>query len=120
MGDNLVEGAIVFGKNWLPAEATILQVHTTKTTGDGMVSIHEFAADVRTPEGEVFRARIGEPKFAMDFFPPSAGMVVRVEYEAKSRAVRFDKDDPRLSVKRRKQAKDASFEALLRDPPEVP
>ncbi len=110
----------MFGKDWQPAQATIVQVHIKKTTGDGMVSIREFAADVRMPTGEVYRTGIQEPRWAMDFFPPSVGDVVRVQRDAKSGTVRFDVDDPQLSVKQHDRAKKAAFEAALNAPTPSP
>ena len=97
---------------------TVVATQPVKTTGDGMVTILEYAVDVRTNDGEVFRARVDEPRVAMDFLPPSVGAVVRVEVDAKSRKVRFDKDDPALSQKAAKRQRAADFDAALGSPPD--
>ena len=49
--------ACMFGHNWEPATATIVAVHVKSTTGDGLVSIHEFAADVTPPRARRRSAR---------------------------------------------------------------
>ncbi len=91
--------------------------HVVKTTGDGMVSIREYVVDVRPAEGEVFRAKVEEPRIAMDFMTPSVGAVVRVEFDAASRKVRFDKDDPALSRKAMKKARTDTFDQTLAQAP---
>lgn len=110
----------MFGKNWQSAEATILQVHIKKTSGDGLVSIREFAAEVRPGSGDVFRAKIDEPRWTMDFFPPSVRDVVKVEFDAKSGTVRFDMSDPTLSFKAHEKAEKDAFAASLRNPSPTP
>ncbi len=95
----------MFGKHhWTPAQGTIVASHVVKTTGDGMVSRREYVVDVRTTQGEVFRAKVEEPRIATDFVPPSVGADVRVDFDAASHQVRFDKDDPSLSRKAMKKA----------------
>ncbi len=107
----------MFGKHWVSAQGTIIASQVIKRTGDGMVSISEYAVDVRTPDGDVFRAKVPEPRIAMDFRPPSVGVVVRVEFDPSSRTVRFDKDDPVLSLKATKRARgNAVDEAMNRRP----
>ena len=107
----------MFGKRWVQMQGTVVASEVVKTTGDGMVSIREYAVDVRTPEGEVFRARVHEPRIAMDFLAPSVGALVGVEVEPRTRNVRFDKDDPALSSKAAKRARANSVdEALSREP----
>jgi hypothetical protein len=107
----------MFGTHWVPMQGTIVASQVVKTTGDGMVSIREYAVDVRTPEGEVFRARVHEPRLAMDFLAPSVGAVVGVEVDPRSRKVRFDKDDPTLSSKAAKQARGNAVDDALGESP---
>ena len=108
----------MFGRqHWTPAQGTIVAAHAVKTTGDGMVTIYEYVVDVRTAEGEVFRAKVDEPRIAMDFLPPSVGAVVRVEFDPASHKARFDKDDPALSQKAAKQARADAFDQALAQPP---
>jgi hypothetical protein len=40
-----------------------------------------FVVDVRTPDGELFRAKVDTPRIAIDFKDPAVGMVVQVEYD---------------------------------------
>jgi hypothetical protein len=107
----------MFGKNWVSAQGTVVASQPVKTTGDGMVTIYEYAVDVSTADGEVFRAKVDEPRIAIDFMAPALGAVVRVEFEPKSRKVRFDKDDPTLSQKAIKRQRAADFDAALNSPP---
>ncbi|MDQ1575427.1 MAG: hypothetical protein QOH55_577 [Microbacteriaceae bacterium] len=70
-----------------------------RVRGDGLTSIREWAADVRKADGTVVRAKIDEPHWVTDFWPPNAGGVVKVEVDSKSGMVRFDvKNDPQLSM----------------------
>jgi len=66
----------LFGKDWVPGTATIVAVHVKSTTGDGMVTIKEFAADVVPESGAPFRALLQEPRIATNFWAPSVGDVV--------------------------------------------
>jgi hypothetical protein len=110
----------MFGKHWTAASGLVVDKRTIRTTGDGMVSVYEFVVDVSTPGGEVFRAKVGDPKIATNFKDPSVGMTVRVEYDEKSRDVRFDKDDPQLSWKTYKQDRKSGFEETLHQAPGTP
>ena len=101
----------MFGHHWENAEATIVLVTNKMTTGDGMVTIHEFVADVRVPGREAFRAEIQEPRIATYFKPPGQGQVVSVLVDAKRGKVKFDTDDPRLSLTAYRDAQKASQEA---------
>jgi hypothetical protein len=105
----------MFGKQWTAASGHIVDRRVAHATADGVVN-YEFVVDVTTPSGEVFRAKAGEPRIATNFRDPSIGMTVRVEYEAKSRQVRFDKDDPQLSWKTYTKAQDSGFNDSLNAP----
>jgi hypothetical protein len=108
----------VFGHDWQPATAKIVAVHVKSTSGDGLVSIREFAADVTPASGApTFRALIQEPRIATDFWAPSEGDVVHVQADVRRTKARFDKDDPRISAKAQERAADAQFEATLHQPP---
>jgi hypothetical protein len=107
----------MFGRNWEPAQATIVAVHAKSTTGDGMVTIHEFAADVVPDSGaQPFRALIQEPRIATNFWAPSTGDVVRAEADVKRQTARFEKSDAREQGR----AADAAFNATLDQPPGTP
>lgn len=114
------DGGPMFGKHWVSAVGNVMAVQVVKTTGDGLVSISEFVVDVRTPEGEIFRAKVEEPRIATDWKQPSIGDAVRVEYEPNSRKVRFDKDDPNMSWKAYKQGRTDAFENTLHQAPGTP
>lgn len=107
----------MFGHRWERAEATIVLSHVKKTSGDGMVSIHEYVADVRPSAAAPFRATIQEPRIATDFWPPSIGDVVGVLVDAKDGSVKFDKDDPRISAKARKIEQQRRFEQIGTEAP---
>jgi len=110
----------MFGKHWTAAQGHVVDKRTVRTTGDGLVSLYEFVVDVTTGSGEVFRAKVGEPRIATNFIDPSVGMTVRVEYDEKSRDVRFDKDDPQLSRKALKQNRNSGFDDVLHQPAGTP
>jgi hypothetical protein len=110
----------VFGHRWEPAQATIVATHVKKTTGDGMVTIREFAADVVPSTGVPFRALIQEPRIATDFWAPSVGDVVRVLADVKRQRAKFDKADPAISAKAREDAAAEQFRETLAQPPGGP
>ncbi|CAN5584100.1 hypothetical protein BH11ACT8_BH11ACT8_25940 [soil metagenome] len=108
----------MFGQQWDPAEATIVDRHT-KWNGDG-VATHTFVADVRLSSGETFRATVKEPTIATDFWPPEIRDVVAVLVRPKDRKVKFDKDDDRLSAKAYRATRESEFESSSRQPPGSP
>ena len=103
----------MFGGGWTKAEATIV-ARNAKFTGDGTTAIHEFVADVHRSDGPPFRATVGEPTIATDFWPPNIGDVVSVLVKDKNNKVKFDKDDDRLSVKAFEARQKQQFEAIQR------
>ena len=106
-------------KLWESAEATILAVTITRVSSDGLTPTRTWAAEVRKADGTAFRARIDEPRWVTDFWPPDVGDTVAVQVEARSSRVRFDvRNDPRLSMKGRDRAQAQAFrEALEGDQP---
>ena len=107
----------MFGKrDWQPAEARIILVNIKRISGDGSTPTREWAADVTRTDGTVFRARIDEPRWVTDFWPPDAGAVVKVQVDAKTQAVRFDvKGDPRLTVTGQDRMRAEEFKRSLED-----
>jgi hypothetical protein len=103
----------MFGRGWESAQATILASRIKSTTGDGMVSIREFVAEVRPATAPPFRTTLQEPKIAMNFRPPDVGVVVGVLVDVKGQRAKFDKSDPTISAKGRSAASDAAFRATL-------
>lgn len=105
-------------KEWESAEATIVLVHIKKVSSDGFTPTREWAADVRRADGSVVRAKIDEPRWVTDFWPPDAGAVVKVQIDPGTGAVRFDvKNDPQLSVKGQEKLKADAFRTALGQPP---
>lgn len=101
-------------KDWEPAEATIVLVNIKKVSSDGLTPTREWAADVRRADGSVVRAKIDEPRWVTDFWPPDAGAIVKVEVDAKTGVVRFDtKNDPQLTMKGQDKLKADAFKAAL-------
>jgi hypothetical protein len=109
----------VFGKkNWESAEATIVLVNIKRVSGDGLTPTREWAADVRKADGTVVRAKIDEPRWVTDFWPPDAGAVVKVQVDPKSGIVRFDtKNDPQLTMTGQDKLKADRFAAALAEKP---
>jgi len=110
----------MFGKSWEPAEATIVLVNIKHVSGSGSTVTQEWAADVRKADGTVVRAKIDEPRLAINFWAPVVGDVVKVEVDAKSGKVRFDMDDPKLSARAHHRAKEDAFAAALDQAPGTP
>ncbi|MCU1481527.1 MAG: hypothetical protein JWQ19_2313 [Subtercola sp.] len=106
-----------FRKNWQPASAVIVLVTIKRVSSDGLTPTREWAADVTAADGTVTRAKIGEPRWVTDFWPPSVGAVIAVEIDTKSASVRFDMKDPQLSVKGQDKLKADAFAAALRVAP---
>lgn len=109
----------MFGsKSWEKAEATIVLVNIKRVSGDGLTPTREWAADVKKADGTVVRAKIDEPRWVTDFWPPDKGAVVKVEVDPKSGMVRFDvKNDPQLSAKGQDKLKADAFNAALKQGP---
>ena len=105
----------MFGnRDWQPAEARIILVNIKRVSGDGLTPTREWAADVTRADGTVFRARIDEPRWVTDFWPPDAGAVVKVQVDAKTQAVRFDvKGDPGLTVTGQDRVRAEDFKRSL-------
>ncbi len=63
----------MLGKHWTPTQGAVMGRHSAMTTGGGMVTVYEFIVDVRTAEGETFRAKLDEPRIATNFLAPRSG-----------------------------------------------
>jgi hypothetical protein len=105
----------MFGSHWDKAEATIA-ARLPKFSGDGTSVSYEFVADVRPESGApAFRATLKPPTIATDFWPPNIGDVVSVLVKSNGK-VKFDKDDPRISVKAYEAGRKAAFEEARNQP----
>jgi hypothetical protein len=108
----------MFGHDWQPAEATILETLLPKRTANqGFLVPDRFVAEVRPAGSPSFRTVLKMPRIATDFWPPDVGDVVSVLVNADNTEAKFDKSDPRLSDKHRIAAKRAAdvarFDAAL-------
>jgi Short C-terminal domain len=102
----------MFGKKDLePGEAVIVEKHVKHAGDDGRNTLFEWVADVTPETGEPFRTVLQLPNLALDFLEPDAGDRVTVLIDHKKGTARFDKSDPRLSLKAAKAAKDERFAA---------
>ncbi|PXW29097.1 UNVERIFIED_CONTAM: hypothetical protein DES50_110133 [Williamsia faeni] len=110
----------MFGKTWVSGTATIVAVNIVRVSSDGQTPTREFAADIVVPGIDPFRAKLTEPRWTTDFWPPSAREIRGVLREAKSGAVRFDMKDPRNSYKHHGDAAADAFRATLEQPPNPP
>jgi hypothetical protein len=107
----------MFGsKHWESAEGIVIDSQLAGGKFSSNTSVREFVIEVRTQSGEVFRAKVGQPRNSIDFWAPRIGQVVKVEYVADDHSVRFDKSDPAISAKAQMQAKTSSFDAALSAP----
>lgn len=102
----------MFRKKDLEAgEAVIVENHIKHHGGgQGQSNLREWVADVRPVHGQTFRAVIQTPNLALDFREPVVGDVVRVLIDPKSGKVKFDKSDPRISLKAARAQEQARFE----------
>ena len=104
-----------FGGTWLKSEGVVVAVKEKFRTGTAMTALYEYVVEVHPANGEpAFRSKVKTPYIATDFLAPSKGDTVGVEFEEKSRKVRFDKSDPRLSGKARRRAEKADFDEKLK------
>jgi hypothetical protein len=110
----------VFGKTKkteVSGTAAIIAVNIVKVSSDGQTPTREFAADITVPGVELFRAKLGEPRWTADFWPATARETRGILYDTVSREVRFDMGDPRNSYKHHGDAKADAFDALLNEKP---
>ncbi|MEY9964192.1 hypothetical protein ABIA33_002234 [Streptacidiphilus sp. MAP12-16] len=98
-------------KDWELGEAVIVENHIKHHGGgQGLNNLREWAADVHPVNGQPFRAVLQTPNLALDFREPGVGDVVRVLIDPKSGKVKFDKSDPRISLKAARAREQAHFE----------
>jgi hypothetical protein len=110
----------VFGHDWQRATGTVVDFRAVGTGKNSASALHDFVVDVRLADGTVFRAEVQQPRNSIDFRMPYPGATVGVEVDAKSRSVRFDKADPRLSIKAHRRVEQSEFDATLGEPPASP
>ena len=104
-------------KTEVSGTAAILAVNIVRVSSDGQTPTREFAADIAVEGVEPFRAKLGEPRWTADFWPPSARETRGILYDTATREVRFDMSDPRNSFKHHGDASAAGFNDLLKGAP---
>ena len=108
----------ILGRSWEKAQALIVETRPQHTAGGRLDTfVHEFVAEVTTAEGEVFRTKLEDPYFSPDFLEPELRDVVGVEFDPKSRRVRFDRSDPGLSIRAQRHARQDRFDRALQEAP---
>jgi hypothetical protein len=115
-------------RHWEKAEGTIVAKTPAKNQGSSNTwsrTMYDYAVDVKLASGETFRAEVHTPTVMTDFWQPEVGDPVGVEVDTKSRKVKFDKSDPRLSVKEHlkasgEESQDAFAQILAQQPDQLP
>ena len=110
----------MFGRKWEKAQALIIEARAARHGGGRDSFVHGFIADVTTASGETFRAELEDPLFSPDFLEPDVRDTVGVEFDPKSRKVRFDTSDPKLSIRAHRHAERERFDQALRQPAGTP
>jgi hypothetical protein len=107
----------MFGKKYSETgEAVIVDKHVKHAGDDGRNTLFEWVADVTPTEGEPFRAVLELPGIALDFKEPERGDRVSVLIDPKKGTVRFNKSDPRVSLKAARAARDDHFAETVAGP----
>jgi hypothetical protein len=122
---NTLEGGwALLGRHshWVKAMGRVVAVdrHSTTVEGGRPASYDTgYVIDVRSPDGEPFRAEVlpaghyighlGIESF--NFKHPNKGDIVSVEYDPASKKVRFDMSDPALQEKASRDAHEAAHDA---------
>lgn len=111
----------MLGHHWEHAEATVVAKSPRPMTA-GYAQTYDYVVDVQPSAGPPIRATIHEGFRAPDggFADPAIGATVGVLYDAKHEKVKFDTDDPRLSMGHDKQDAAAAFAAAAAAPPGTP
>jgi hypothetical protein len=111
----------MLGHRWEHAEATVVAKNPRPMTA-GYAQTYDYVVDVQPATGTPIRATIHEGFRAPDggFADPGIGATVGVLYDAKHEKVKFDNDDPRLSLGHGKADASAAFTAAAAAPPGTP
>jgi hypothetical protein len=91
---------MMFGKTWSPATGKVIDSRVTgaSVTEHGSSVRKEFVVEITPEGGEPYKAVVPEGNYS-DFWAPKPGQSVKLEIEAKTSKVRFDKSDLGLSFK---------------------
>lgn len=109
---------------WEKAQAKIVDYHSRRDNLTGGY-ITDYVVDVQTADGAAFRATVrhrnpGGWQGHSDFAAPSKGEIVGVLFDRSSQNVKFDRDDPRLSERANRRARDVAADERLRQAAEQP
>ena len=107
------------GGHWEKADARIVDYsdHRDGLTGGYVVDVQPDGATFRT----TFRhRRPGGWRASTDFAAPSKGDVVGVLFDPTSQSVKFDGDDPRLSLRANRRAEERAADERLCQAAEQP
>ena len=90
----------MFGKTWTPATGKVIDSRVTgaSVTEHGSSVRKEFVVEMLAEGGEPSRIVVPAGNYS-DFWAPKPGQAVKLEVDAKSGKVRFDKADLGLSFK---------------------
>jgi hypothetical protein len=105
------------GGDWQKAEARIVDYSDHR---DGLTGgyVCDYVADVQPRDAAPFRTTFRHRRLGWrssgDFAAPSKGEVVGVLFDPASQKVKFDPDDPRLSLRARRQAEEQAEDDRLR------
>jgi hypothetical protein len=93
-----------FGGKWIKTHGKVI---ASRDIGGNR---KEWVVEVTPQDGPPFRETIKWPFNDHGFWPVSVGETIRIEYEAKSHEVRWDKDDPATNLYARKPADERAQE----------
>jgi pimeloyl-ACP methyl ester carboxylesterase len=123
-GERLGGGLSMFGRDWQPAEATIIEAISEAKMPKNIIGQpnvgyeswpYQAVVEVR-PEGvKAFRTEMGIPKPVEHFKFPKSGPV-GVLFDPKSRKVKWDRDDPRVYSDQDEAKRRRDLDAALRAP----
>jgi hypothetical protein len=112
----------MFGHDWVPATATIVAKKFKE--GGERSGVWEYVADVTPDGGSVFRTTLKQPPLMSHVVRLQEGEIVRVLADVKGERAKFERSDPRVSGKGRREeggeSSKASFDRALAEPPGSP
>jgi len=112
----------MFGRDWVPATATIVAKKFKE--GGERSGVWEYVADVTPDGGPVFRTTLKQPPLMSHVVRLQEGETVRVLADVKGGRAKFERSDPRVSGKGRREeggeSSKGSFDRALTEPPGSP
>jgi hypothetical protein len=114
----------MFGRDWQPAEATVIEAISEIKTPKNVIGqpnvgyeswTYKAVVEVRPDGQDPFRTEMGLPKPVDHFRFPKKGPV-GVLFDPKSRKVKWNRDDPRVYDDQDQKRQQDDFDAALRAP----